>query len=50
MENIFHMHCHVQNKVCNLIINSGSYATIANTTLVSKLNLFTIKHYRPYRL
>ena len=24
-ENIFHTHCHVQNKVCSLIIDGGSF-------------------------
>jgi hypothetical protein len=38
------------NKVFSLIINSGSCANVASTTLVSKLNLCTIKHYRLYRL
>jgi len=38
-ENIFHMRCHVQKKVCSLIINSESCSNVASTTLVSKLNL-----------
>ena len=43
-ENIFHMHCYVQSKVCGLIINSGSCVNVCSTTLVSKLNLSTVKH------
>jgi len=41
---------YIQNKVCSLIIDRGSYANIASTTLVSKLNLYMIKHNRPYML
>ena len=36
--------------MCSLIINSRSYANVTSIILVSKLNLCTIKHYRPYRL
>ena len=49
-ENIFHTRCHVQNKVCSLIINSGSYANVASVLLVEKLQLPTLKHSRPYKL
>jgi hypothetical protein len=49
-ENIFHMHCYVQTKVCSLIIDSGSCVNVYSTTLVSKLNLCNVKHAKPYRL
>jgi hypothetical protein len=49
-ENIFHTHCYVQSKVCGLIIDSGSCVNVCSTTLVSKLNLCTVKHAKPYRL
>ena len=49
-ENIFHTGCYVQSKVCNLIIDSGRCVNVCSTTLVSKLNLCTIKHVKPYRL
>jgi len=49
-ENIFHTRCHIQNKVCSMIIDGGSCANIANTTLVRMLNLSIIKHYRPYKI
>jgi hypothetical protein len=49
-ENIFHTRCHVQNKICNLIINDGSYTNIANTELVEKLNFHTTKYFIPYKL
>jgi len=47
---IFHTHCHVQNKLCSLIIDSRSCVNITSTILVSKLNLCTIEYNRPYRL
>ena len=43
-ENIFHTRCHVQNKVCSVIIDSGSCTNVASTTLVEKLGLPTSKH------
>jgi len=49
-ENIFHTRCHVQNKICNLIINDGSYTNIANTELVEKLNFHTTNYFIPYKL
>ena len=38
-ENIFHTICHVNNKVCNMIIDGGSCTNVASTTLVEKLGL-----------
>ena len=49
-ENIFHTRCHVQNKVCSMIIDGGSCTNIASTTMVEKLGLPTSKHPRPYKL
>ena len=49
-ENIFHTRCHVQNKVCSVIIDGGSCTNVASTTMVEKLGLPTIKHPRPYKL
>ena len=49
-ENIFHTRCYVQSKVCGLIIDSGGCVNVCSITLVSKLNLSTVKHTRPYRL
>jgi len=49
-ENIFHTRCHIQNKVCSMIIDGGSCANVASDNLVKKLNLSCIKHLRPYRL
>ena len=49
-ENIFHTRCHVQNKVCSLIIDGGSCTNVASTTMVERLGLPTTKHPRPYKL
>jgi hypothetical protein len=49
-QNIFHTRCHVNNKVCSLIIDGGSCTNISNTELVRKLNLYTTKHPIPYKL
>jgi hypothetical protein len=49
-KNIFHTRCHINNKVCSMIINGGSCTNVAGTTLVEKLNLPTLKHPRPYKL
>jgi hypothetical protein len=50
MEYIFHTQCYVQNNVCSLIIDSGSYTNMASITLVSELNLCIVKYTKPYRL
>ncbi|KAL5801030.1 hypothetical protein ACOSQ3_032662 [Xanthoceras sorbifolium] len=49
-ENIFHTRCHVNDKVCSVIIDGGSCTNVASTTLVKKLNLKTLKHPKPYKL
>jgi hypothetical protein len=50
IKNIFHTRCHVNNKVCSIIIDGGSCANVASTILVEKLNLTILKHSRPYKL
>ena len=49
-ENIFHTRCHIQNKVCSMIIDEGSCTNVAIDTLMKKLNLICIKHLRTYKL
>ena len=49
-EHIFHTRCHVKDKVCTMIIDSGSCTNVASALLVDKLNLNTIKHPKPYKL
>ncbi|KAL5540963.1 hypothetical protein UlMin_044255 [Ulmus minor] len=49
-ENLFHTRCFVNNKVCSVIIDGGSCKNVANTYLVEKLALTTLKHPHPYQL
>ncbi|KAI9153748.1 hypothetical protein LWI28_015945 [Acer negundo] len=49
-DNVFHTRCHVNDKVCILIIDGGSCTNMASTTMVEKLNLATLKHPKPYKL
>ena len=49
-ENIFHTRCHVQNKVCSVIIDGGSCTNVTSTTLVEKLGMPTSKHPQSYKL
>ena len=35
-ENSFHTRCHINNKVCSMIIDGGSCTNVASTTLVEK--------------
>ncbi|RDY10238.1 hypothetical protein CR513_05275, partial [Mucuna pruriens] len=49
-EHIFHTRCHINDKVCRMIIDSGSCTNVSSTLLVEKLNLPTKKHPNPYRL
>jgi hypothetical protein len=50
MDNIFHTRCHLNNKVCNMIINNESCANVSSATIVKKLSLNIIKYERPYKL
>ena len=49
-DNVFHTRCHVNDKVCSMIIDGGSCTNLASTSLVEKLNLATLKHPKPYKL
>ncbi|XP_062075289.1 uncharacterized protein LOC133779331 [Humulus lupulus] len=49
-ENIFHTRCHVNEKVCSMIIDGGICTNVVSTSLVQKLNLPTLKHPKPYKL
>ena len=49
-DNIFHIRCHVNNKVYSVIIDNGSCTNAASTLLVKKLGLPTLNHPRPYKL
>ena len=47
---IFHTMCTSHGKVCNVIIDGGSYENVIATTMVEKLNLKMVDHPRPYKL
>ncbi|XP_040994264.1 uncharacterized protein LOC121240799 [Juglans microcarpa x Juglans regia] len=47
---IFKTRCTVNQKVCNLIIDSGSCENIVSRALVSTLQLNTEKHPKPYKI
>nr|KYP62077.1 hypothetical protein KK1_016599 [Cajanus cajan] len=49
-ENIFHTKCSINGKLCSLIVDGGSCTNLASSRLVSKLNLKTNPHPRPYKL
>jgi len=43
-ENIFHIRCLVNNKVCSIINDNNICTNVASIIMVKKLNLNTIKH------
>ncbi|XP_042446204.1 uncharacterized protein LOC122031159, partial [Zingiber officinale] len=49
-ENIFHTRYLIQGKTCSMIIDGGSCTNVASTRMVTKLNLKTTPHARPYKL
>ena len=49
-ENIFHTRCVINGKLCSLIVDGGSCTNVASSRLVTKLNLETKPHPRPYKL
>uniref|UniRef100_A0A803QC23 Uncharacterized protein n=1 Tax=Cannabis sativa TaxID=3483 RepID=A0A803QC23_CANSA len=49
-ENIFHTRCHLNDKVCSVIINGGSCTNVASSSMAKKLGLQTLKHPRPSKL
>jgi len=49
-ENIFHSRCLINNKLCSLIIGSGSCVNVASSRVVDKFGLKTILHAKPYKL
>ena len=49
-ENIFHTRCKVNDKICSLIVDSGSCCNCCSSRLVEKLVLTTTPHPKPYKL
>ncbi|GAV87865.1 zf-CCHC domain-containing protein, partial [Cephalotus follicularis] len=48
-ENIFRSRCSIGSKICYMIIDSGNCANVASTALVTKLDLPTTSHPKPYK-
>jgi len=48
--NIFHTTCTVANKVCKMIIDSGSYENVVSEEAVQKLQLKTDRYPKPCKL
>ncbi|XP_020266279.1 uncharacterized protein LOC109841747 [Asparagus officinalis] len=48
--NIFRTRCTVQQKICDVIIDSGSSENIVSRRMVEKLGLKTEKHPAPYKI
>jgi len=49
-ENIFHTMCLINDKLCSLIVDGGSFTNVTSTRVVKKLGLSTISHEKPYKL
>ena len=47
---IFHMYCRLSEKVCKVIINSGSYINAISTGIITRLGLTHVDHLFPYRV
>ena len=48
--NLFRTACNTKDKVCKVIIDSGSTDNLVSTEIVEKLELKTTAHPRPYRV
>ena len=48
-DNIFYSRCHVNNKICSLVIDPGSCTNVASAVVVERLNLLTSEYPRPYK-
>ena len=49
-DNIFHIRCHIGDKVRSVVIDGRSCTNVASTKLVEKLSLPTMKYPRSYKL
>jgi len=47
---MFHSRCHINDKLCPLLIDNGSCVNVASTRVVDKLGLKTTPHAKPYKL
>ena len=48
--NIFHTTCNISGRICNLVIDGGSYENVVSEKVVDKLGLKTVDHPHPYKL
>jgi len=48
--NIFHTTCTVADKVCKMIIDSGSCENVVSDEAVQKLQMKTERHPKPYKM
>ncbi|RDY08910.1 hypothetical protein CR513_06804, partial [Mucuna pruriens] len=49
-EHNFPPRCHINDKVCSMIIDSGSCTNVTSTIIVEEIKLQTVKHTRSYKL
>jgi len=49
-ENIFYTRCTVQDKVCSLIIDGGSYANVVSLSMIQKVGLQATTQPHPYNI
>ena len=49
-DKIFQTRCKVEDRLCDVIIDSGSCANVVSTTLIDKLEWPTTDHPKPYKL
>ncbi|XP_021736278.1 uncharacterized protein LOC110702844 [Chenopodium quinoa] len=49
-ENLFNTCCKVKDRICSMIIDSGSCTDVVASELVNKLKLPTREHTKPYKL
>jgi len=49
-ENIFHTRCLINDKLCSLIVDGGSFTNMSRTRVMDKLGLPIISHTKPYKL
>ena len=49
-ENLFYTRCYVEGVPCSVIIDGGSCTNAVSSTLVTRLNLTTKPHPKPYKL
>ncbi|KAK9733218.1 hypothetical protein RND81_04G051900 [Saponaria officinalis] len=49
-ERLFHSRCKVNDRICTLIVDSGSCTNVIARDIITKLKILTKDHPKPYRL